>query len=133
MKMGTHGSTFGGNPLAMAVGNAVFDELTKPGFMDEVNEVAGYLKQQLHGLADTYPDVIEEVRGRGLLIGMKLKDAVVNRDFVGLARDNGLLIGAAGDNVARMAPPLTVTKDDVRTALEKLEVALKAATDKLKG
>lgn len=133
MKMGTHGSTFGGNPLAMAVGNAVFDELTKPGFMDEVNEVAGYLKQQLHGLADTYPDVIEEVRGRGLLVGMKLKDAVVNRDFVGLARDNGLLIGAAGDNVARMAPPLTVTKDDVRTALDKLEVALKAATDKLKG
>lgn len=133
MKMGTHGSTFGGNPLAMAVGNAVFDELTKPGFMDHVNDVAGFLKQQLHGLADTYPDVVEEVRGRGLLIGLKLKDAVVARDFVASVRDRGLLIGAAGDNVARMAPPLTITEADARTALEKLDEALKAASQSLKG
>ena len=82
---GTHGSTFGGNPLAMAVGLASYDEISKPETLANVNEIAGYLKQQLHGLAQRYPDVIVDVRGKGLLIGVKLVPN--NREFMGWARD----------------------------------------------
>ena len=124
MVVGTHGSTFGGNPLAMAVGNVVFDELSVPGFMDQVVETSNFLKQQLHGLADRHSDIVEEVRGKGLLLGLKLNDKVVNKAVAGLARDRGLLIGAAGDNVARMAPPLIITQDHAHEAIGKLDDAL---------
>lgn len=124
MVVGTHGSTFGGNPLAMAVGNVVFDELSVPGFMDQVVETSNFLKQQLHGLADRHSDIVEEVRGKGLLLGLKLNDKVVNKAVAGLARDRGLLIGAAGDNVARMAPPLIITQDHAHEAISKLDDAL---------
>jgi len=124
MVVGTHGSTFGGNPLAMAVGNVVFDELSVPGFMDQVVETSNFLKQQLHGLADRHSGIVEEVRGKGLLLGLKLNDKVVNKAVAGLARDRGLLIGAAGDNVARMAPPLIITQDHAHEAIGKLDDAL---------
>lgn len=127
MVVGTHGSTFGGNPLAMAVGNVVFDELTAPGFMDQVVETGNYLGQQLQGLADRHSGIVEEVRGRGLLLGLKLNDSVVNKQVAGLARDRGLLIGAAGDNVARMAPPLIISREHAHEAIEKLDDALTAA------
>jgi len=126
MVMGTHGSTFGGNPLAMAVGNVVYDELTAPGFMDQVVEVSNVLRQQLSGLQDAHGDKIEDVRGRGLLIGLKLKDGFNNRALVGHARAHHLLMGAAGDNVARMAPPLIITADHVREAVTALDKALDA-------
>lgn len=124
MVVGTHGSTFGGNPLAMAVGNVVYDELTRPGFMDEVVDISNKLRQALCGLVDEHSDKVEELRGRGLLIGLKLKDAYGNRTLVGKARDHHLLMGAAGDNVARMAPPLIITEDHVREAVSALDKAL---------
>ncbi len=124
MVVGTHGSTFGGNPLAMAVGNAVYDVMSAPGFLDGVTDIANYLGQQLSGLADRHSDKVEEVRGRGLLLGLKLKDGYVNKTLAKLARDHHLLIGAAGDNVARMAPPLIIEQAHVRQAVETLDAAL---------
>ena len=87
---GSHGSTFGGNPLAMAVGLTAFNEIAKEETLAHVREVAGYFVQQLSGLADRYPDVITEIRGKGLLIGLKLIPN--NREFMGIARDQGLLV-----------------------------------------
>lgn len=130
MVVGTHGSTYGGNPLAMAVGIAVWDEVTKPGFLDHVTQMGQFLKQQMAGLADSYPDIIEDVRGKGLLCGIKLKEPYNNRAIMALARDHGLLAGAAGDNVLRMAPPLIITEDHARKAIAVLDTALAAARDK---
>lgn len=124
MVVGTHGSTFGGNPLAMAVGNVVFDELTAPGFLDNVNKVSNFMHQQLSGLADRHSGVVTEVRGKGLLMGLKLVDGVVAKQFAGMVRDRGLLIGAAGDNVARMAPPLVIDEADASEAIGILDDAL---------
>ena len=126
MVVGTHGSTFGGNPLAMAVGNVVFDKLTADGFMEQVVEVSNYLKQQLSGVADRHADKVEDVRGKGLLAGLKLREGYVNKKLVGLARDRHLLIGAAGDNVARMAPPLIISENDASQAASILDEALGA-------
>ncbi len=124
MKIGTHGSTFGGNPLAMAVGNVVYDELTSDGFLQHVVDISNTMRQQLAGLADEHADKIEELRGRGLLIGLKLKDGYVNKTLAAKARGHHLLMGAAGDNVARMAPPLIITEDHVREAIGALDKAL---------
>ncbi|WP_417471358.1 aspartate aminotransferase family protein [Maricaulis sp.] len=126
MVVGTHGSTYGGGPLAMAVGNVVFDELTSDGFLDHVVEMANFMQQQLHGLADRHSDKIEEVRGKGLLLGLKLKQGFDPKQLVVKARDRHLLIGAAGDNVARMAPPLIITRDDASEAIAILDEALSA-------
>ena len=124
MVVGTHGSTYGGGPLAMAVGNVVFDELTADGFMDQVNDVANFLRQQLHGLLDRHADKVEEVRGKGLLIGIKLKAGYDPKKLAGLCRDRHLLVGAAGDNVSRMAPPLVITQDDASEAVAIMDEAL---------
>ena len=126
MVVGTHGSTYGGGPLAMAVGNVVFDELTADGFLDHVVDVSNYLGQQLHGLMDRHPDKIKEIRGKGLLVGIQLKDGFDPKKLVPLARDRHLLIGAAGDNVARLAPPLVITKDDASEAVAVLDAAFAA-------
>jgi len=119
MTVGTHGSTYGGNPLAMAVGLAAIREITKPELLEHVREVAGYLNQQLAGLKDRYPDVIADIRGKGLLIGVKLIPN--NRDFMALARDEKLLIAGGGENCVRLLPPLVLSLDDAREAIEKLE------------
>lgn len=124
MVVGTHGSTYGGGPLAMAVGNVVFDELTADGFMEQVNDVANFLRQQLHGLLDRHADKVEEVRGKGLLIGIKLKAGYDPKKLAGLCRDRHLLVGAAGDNVSRMAPPLVITQDDASEAVAIMDEAL---------
>ena len=122
MVPGTHGSTYGGNPLAVAVGNAVWDELTAPGFLDQVNRVAGALKQGLASLKDRYPDLVEELRGKGLLQGLKLKtDPAPVRAG---AMERGLLVGTAGGNVVRLAPPLIITDADVRQAVDILDATL---------
>ena len=126
MVVGTHGSTYGGGPLAMAVGNVVFDELTSEGFLEHVVEMANFMQQQLHGLADRHPDKVEEVRGKGLLLGLKLKPGFDPKQLVVKARDRHLLIGAAGDNVARMAPPLIITRDDASEAIAILDEAIGA-------
>ena len=125
MTVGTHGSTYGGNPLAMAVGLASMEELTRPELIDNVNKMAGYFTQQLEGLKARYPDVVVDVRGKGLLIGIKL--ATNNRAFMQHARDQRLLIAGGGDNCVRLLPPLIITEADAREAIEKLERACDAA------
>jgi acetylornithine/N-succinyldiaminopimelate aminotransferase len=130
MVVGVHGSTFGGNPLAMAVGAAAFAEISKPETLAHVNEIAGYLKQQLHGLKERFPDVIVEVRGKGLLMGMKLVPN--NREFMGWARDEAhLLVAGGGDNLVRILPPLNLTLDEAREAIERLEKTCEFARAKM--
>jgi acetylornithine/N-succinyldiaminopimelate aminotransferase len=124
MVFGTHGSTFGGNPLAVAVGLAAFGEISKPEMLDNVNRVSGYLRQQLEGLKDAWPDMIEEVRGKGLLVGIKVKPN--NRDVMAAARDAGLLIAGGSDNCVRMLPPLNLTEADAREAVGLLEKAFES-------
>ncbi|MEO1694096.1 MAG: aspartate aminotransferase family protein [Pseudomonadota bacterium] len=121
MVPGTHGSTFGGNPLAMSVGNAVLDVVLAPGFLDEVQRKAGTLRQQLAELQDSYPDLVEEVRGRGLLCGIKLK--VPAADVGAACMANELLTVGAGQNVLRLIPSLTVTDEELRDALSRLRGA----------
>ena len=125
MTVGAHGSTYGGNPLAMAVGLAAVEELVKPELLAHVREVAGYFGQQLAGLKDRYPDVVVEVRGKGLLIGLKIVPN--NRDFMVMARDEKLLIAGGGDNCVRLLPPLVISIDEAREAVEKLERACEMA------
>ncbi|WP_271069001.1 aspartate aminotransferase family protein [Caulobacter sp. NIBR1757] len=121
MTVGVHGSTFGGNPLAMAVGLTAFNEIAKEETLQHVREVAGYFVQQLSGLADRFPDVISEIRGKGLLIGLKLIPN--NREFMGIARDQGLLVAGGGDNLVRLLPSLLITQEEAREAVTKLEQA----------
>jgi len=131
MTVGSHGSTYGGNPLAMAVGLAALEELVKPELQAHVREVAGYFNQQLAGLKDRYPDIVLDVRGKGLLIGVKL--ATSNRDFMQHARDEKLLLAGGGDNCVRLLPPLTITLEEAREAIGMLERACQAARDKAKA
>lgn len=119
MVVGTHGSTYGGGPLAMAVAGAVFDELTDPGLMANVNKVANFMAQQFERLKQEHPEVVEDVRGKGLLCGMKLKKKAL--DVRNLARAHKLLVGNAGDNVLRIAPPLVIDEDNVREAIAILD------------
>ncbi len=128
MTPGSHGSTYGGNPLAMAVGLAAVEELVKPALQAHVREIAGYFNQQLTGLKDRFPDVVVDIRGKGLLIGVKL--ATPNREFMQHAREERLLIAGGGDNCVRLLPPLTLTLDEAREAVEKLERACEAARRK---
>jgi len=121
MTPGSHGSTYGGNPLAMAVGLAAVEELSSPALLDHVAEVSGYFTQQLEGLKARNPDMVEEIRGRGLLIGLKLKTP--NREFMQHARDEKLLIAGGGDNCVRLLPPLVISVDEVREVVEKLDRA----------
>lgn len=121
MTLGTHGTTFGGNPLAMAVGNAVLDVVLAPGFLDHVQKTALRLRQSLAQLKDQHPDVIEEIRGEGLMLGLKLKTP--NTDFVAQARAAGLLVVAAGDNVVRLLPPLIIGDSEVAEAVARLDKA----------
>jgi acetylornithine/N-succinyldiaminopimelate aminotransferase len=131
MTPGSHGSTYGGNPLAMAVGVASVEELVKPELLAHVREVAGYFNQQLSGLKDRYPDVVVDIRGKGLLIGVKL--ATPNREFMQHARDEKLLIAGGGDNCVRLLPPLTLSLDEAREAIGKLERACETARAKAKA
>jgi acetylornithine/N-succinyldiaminopimelate aminotransferase len=121
MTAGTHGTTFGGNPLACAVGAAVLDVVLEPGFLERVRRVASYAQQKLGALLDRHPDVIEAVRGDGLLLGLKLKTPA--GDMVQLLRRHRLLTAAAGDNVVRLLPPLIVTEADLDAAVERIEAA----------
>jgi acetylornithine/N-succinyldiaminopimelate aminotransferase len=121
MTTGTHGSTFGGNPLATAVGNAVLDVVLEPGFLDRVRKNSILFKQRLAELKDRYPGVIAEVRGEGLLIG--LRAVVPNGDLVAELRNEKLLTVAAGDNVVRLLPPLIVGEEDMSAAFGMIDRA----------
>jgi acetylornithine/N-succinyldiaminopimelate aminotransferase len=125
---GTHGSTFGGNPLAVAAGNAVLDVVTKPGFLDHVRKIALLFRQRLAEIKDRHPTVIAEVRGEGLLIGLKCQ--VPNGDLIDALRAEKLLSVAAGDNVARLVPPLIVSEPEVADAIARLDRACAAVESK---
>jgi acetylornithine/N-succinyldiaminopimelate aminotransferase len=115
MTAGTHGSTFGGNPLAMAVANEVLSILTEPGFFARVERVAKLLRERLDGLAKKYPKLFIEARGKGLLTGLKC--VVVNIELVDKLRHAGLLTVGAGDNVVRLLPPLIIEDSHVEEAI----------------
>jgi acetylornithine/N-succinyldiaminopimelate aminotransferase len=114
MTPGTHGSTFGGNPLAMAVGNAVLDVVLEPGMLDRVRAVAEHLWSKLQEVVTRRARVFEGLRGQGLMIGLKCK--VPNTEVVGGLFENGLLVVSAGDNVVRLVPPLIIGEGEINAA-----------------
>ena len=119
MTGGSHGSTFGGNPLAMAVANAVLDVVLADGFLPRVAEIAGLLRARLEALVARHPDVLTEVRGAGLLLGLRCQ--VANTDVLDAVRAEGLLAVTAGDNVLRLAPPLIIDESHVEEAVDILD------------
>jgi acetylornithine/N-succinyldiaminopimelate aminotransferase len=125
MNVGAHGSTYGGNPLAMAVGLAAFAELSAEETLANVRAIAGYFTQGLKGLQDRFPDIILEIRGKGLLIGLRL--APNNRQFMELAREQRLLVAGGGDNCIRLLPSLLMTPAEAREAVQRLERTCEAA------
>jgi acetylornithine/N-succinyldiaminopimelate aminotransferase len=121
MTPGSHGSTFGGNPLAVAAANAVLDVMLKPGFFGHVQKMSLLLKQKLASVVDRYPAVLSEVRGEGLLVGIKA--VVPSGDLVNALRDQKLLTVGAGDNVVRFLAPLIVTESEIEESVKRLESA----------
>lgn len=119
---GMHGSTFGGNPLATAVGEAVVDVVLEPGFLEGVRQKALRLRQSLARIQDQFPDLVTEVRGQGLLVGIKVN--VAPADVVAAAVSERLLLVGAGDNVVRVLPPLSVTEDEIAEGIDRLARAL---------
>jgi acetylornithine/N-succinyldiaminopimelate aminotransferase len=124
MTAGTHGSTFGANPLAMAAGNAVLDVVLAPGFLDRVKQTALLFKQRLAEIKDRHPSIISEVRGEGLLLGVKVQ--IPNNLLVDALRAEKMLAVAAGDNVVRLLPPLIISDEDTREAIARLDRAATA-------
>ncbi len=124
MNAGTHGTTFGGNPLAMAVGNTVLDIVTEPGFLERVSELGLLLKQKLAQIVDDNSDIFELVRGEGLWLGLKCK--VPNQDVVASIIDQNLLVVGAGENVIRIMPPLIVDQEQIDDACKRIESACHA-------
>ncbi len=124
MTAGTHGSTYGGNPLAMACGNAVLDIVADEAFLANVRRVSLLMKQRLAEIKDRHPSIIEEVRGEGLLLGLKAR--VPNTELAAALRDEHVLAVGAGDNVVRFVPPLVVSDDDVAFAINALDAACSA-------
>src|SRR6202011_3622179 len=121
MTPGSHGSTFGGNPLAVAAANAVLGVMLKPSFLERVQQLSLLFKQKLASEIDRHPDVLADVRGEGLLIGVKA--VVPSGDLVTALRDQKLLTVGAGDNVVRFLPPLIVTEAEIEDSVARLERA----------
>ncbi|MEY2884659.1 MAG: hypothetical protein RL490_2383 [Pseudomonadota bacterium] len=126
MIVGRHGSTYGGNPLAMAACEAVLDVVTEPAFMVHVNDMAARLRSSLEQLIPNHDDLFDSVRGLGLMMGLKLKSD--SRAFVNHARSHGILLVAAGDNVVRLLPPLIIEEHHIRECVDKLSAAARAYT-----
>jgi acetylornithine/N-succinyldiaminopimelate aminotransferase len=122
MVAGTHGSTFGGNPLAMAVADAVLDAVLEPGFLEHVQAMALRFRQQLASLQDAHPHIVAEVRGTGLLLGLKVKPP--QGELIAACIEEKLLTVGAGDNVVRLLPPLNVTEEEIGAAVGRLAHAL---------
>ena len=118
---GTHGTTFGGNPLAMAVGNAVLDVVLAEGFVEQVAQLGLLARQRLAELKDRRPDVVAEIRGEGLMLGLKVK--VSPQDFAAAARAHNLLTIPAGDNVVRLIPPLVLSDEELGEGVRRLDAA----------
>jgi acetylornithine/N-succinyldiaminopimelate aminotransferase len=129
MTPGVHGTTFGGNPLAMAVGNAVLDVVLADGFLEDVQRKALLMKQGLAAVADEFPEIIEGIRGSGLMLGLKC--AAPNAKVNMALRDQKLLAVPAGDNVIRLLPPLTVTDAEIQDGLGRIRAAAKTMSEAL--
>lgn len=123
MKPGTHGSTFGGNPLAMSIGNAVLDIILEKGFLEKVQEIGSYFEEQLKKLQKQYSNIITDVRGKGLLRGIQIKGDSVK--FLDQLFKNKMLGVKASDNVIRLLPPLIVTKKEIDEAITIIEKTIK--------
>jgi len=121
MTVGSHGSTYGGNPLAMAAGNAVLDVVLAPGFLESIRRTAGALQQRLASLLDEHPGVIAELRGSGLLLGLRLH--VPAAPFIAKLREKGLLAVGATENVVRLLPPLNIDERHIAEAMQALSAA----------
>ena len=121
MTAGTHGSTYGGNPLGCAVGAAVMDTVTAPEFLAEVNRKSALLRQKLEGLIASHPDVLDAVRGTGLMLGIKCK--APNMDMVNAGYAQEVITVPAADNVIRLLPPLTISDDEIDMAIARLDAA----------
>ncbi|MGD9810085.1 MAG: aspartate aminotransferase family protein [Sphingobium sp.] len=127
MVPGTHGSTYGGNPLAMAAGNAILDVMLEPGFFDHVAAMGERLRAAFEQLMPNHDELFEEIRGKGLMLGIKLKEPAVSRDFVAHLRDNhGLLTVAAGENVFRVLPPLVIEESHISECIERLSAGARS-------
>ncbi|WP_313535663.1 aspartate aminotransferase family protein [Sphingomonas sp.] len=127
MVAGTHGSTYGGNPLAMAAGMAVLDVMEEPGFLEHVTRMGERLRQAFEQMIPNHDHLFEEIRGKGLMLGIKMKDSVVSRDFVAHLRDHhGLLTVAAGENVFRVLPPLVIDESHIAEAVDKLSAGARS-------
>jgi len=126
MVIGTHGSTYGGGPLAMAVASVVIDIISKPEFLSSVESIADKLHNALQGLVDKYPAVLDRVRGKGLMVGLRCHDTDANAKIMVLAREQKLLTTKAGDNILRLLPPLIIDESHVAQAIERLDMALAA-------
>lgn len=124
MTAGTHGTTFGGNSLAMAVGNAVLDVITEDGFLERVQEASRFVRQKFARLVDEHPNVLKGIRGEGLMLAVEC--VVPNTDVMAAAREQKLLVVPAGDNVVRFLPPLTISDDELSLATEKLSDACRS-------
>jgi len=129
MTAGSHGSTYGGNPLAMAVGNAVLDVVLEEGFLEHVRQMANQMRQGLEGLKDAHEGLIEEVRGAGLMMGLKLRRSEPAALIDALRAEHMLAVGA-GDNVVRLLPPLVVNETEISEALARLDKACAALETK---
>ena len=123
MKPGIHGSTFGGNPLAMSAGNAVMDVIFKKGFLSNVSNNGKNFLSELNKLKEKYPKVIKEVRGKGLLLGLCLYKNQAN--FIKELLENKLLTVKAAENVVRLLPPLNVTKQEINLGLKIIDKVCK--------
>ena len=123
MKPGSHGTTFGGNPLAMSVGNAVLDVIFKKGFLKNVEKISRYFHKELQKLKQEYPKIIKDVRGMGLLVGIKISQDQTK--FIKKLSDNKLLTVRAAENVVRLLPPLTVKKKNIDQAVAILKKVCK--------
>ena len=124
MTAGTHGSTYGGNPLGCAVGATVMDIVSDPAFLAEVNRKAGLLRQKLEGLIASHPDIFDSVRGAGLMLGIKCK--ATNTDIVAAGYAQEVLTVPAADNVIRLLPALTITDEEIAEAVDRLDAAARS-------
>ena len=129
MTPGTHGSTYGGNPLGCAVGAAVVDEITRDGFLDDVNRRAGLLRQKLEALVASHPDIFAGVRGQGFMLGLMCK--VPNLDVVKAGYDALVLTVPGGDNVVRLLPALTLSEDEIAEGIARLDTAASALEQRI--
>lgn len=124
MTLGVHGTTYGGNPLAMSVAKAALDVVGKKQFLDNVKKNGELLKSELEKLQKKFPNIIAEVRGVGLMLGLKINEKVLNSDLAAKLIKNGLLVIPAGDNVLRILPPLIISKKDILAGIKILEKSL---------